>query len=79
VAGTCEFGSEPLHSIKWNVLIGCKPVNFPRRPLLHGVSKSFDLRTDLETHVWFGFTDPLVCSLGTLQLQHPVLKKHRTG
>jgi hypothetical protein len=41
VAGTCECGNEPSGSIDYrNFLTSCKPVNFSRRSVLHGVSKA---------------------------------------
>ena len=38
MADACECGNEPSGSVKWgNFLTGCKPVNFSRRTLHHGV------------------------------------------
>ena len=40
VACACECGDELSDSIKWgNFFTSCRPVSFPRRILLHGVSK----------------------------------------
>ena len=41
MAGTCKCGNEPSGSINaGNFLTSWEPVSFPRRTLLHGVSKS---------------------------------------